>query len=184
MKLATNHIKGRRILLAIFALSLVFLTSNKPCVAQAPSTANQLKAVFLFNFSQFVTWPSNSMADNSPFVIGVLGNDPFSSYIESVVEGEKVANHSIIIQRYDDVREMKNCQILFINKADAGEVAKSVGSRPILTVSDDEGFAKSGGMVQFYLASNKIKIRINLNAAKAANLQISSKLLRLAEVIE
>lgn len=184
MKLTTHHIKHRRTWFATFVLALVLLTSSKACFAQAPSTANQLKAVFLFNFSQFVTWPSNSLPDNSPFVIGILGNDPFGSYIESVVEGEKLANHSIVVQRYTDVRDMKNCQILFINKANAGELAKSLGSRSTLTVSDDEGFAKSGGMVQFYLASNKIKIRINLNAAKAANLQISSKLLRLAEVIE
>ncbi|RYF81456.1 MAG: YfiR family protein, partial [Chitinophagaceae bacterium] len=94
MKLAIHHIKHRRTWLAIVVLSLVLLTSSKACFAQAPSTTNQLKAVFLFNFSQFVSWPSNSLADNSPFVIGILGNDPFGSYIESVVEGEKVANHS------------------------------------------------------------------------------------------
>ncbi|HYO22760.1 MAG TPA: YfiR family protein [Flavisolibacter sp.] len=149
--------------------------------AQTPTTASQIKAVFLYNFSQFVTWPT---ANNSNFVIGILGNDPFGSYIESVVEGEKVGNSKIVVQRYNDVKDVKNCQILYINQPNAAELAKQLSGHSILTVGEGEEFGKSGGIICFYMDNNKIRLKVNTRFAKAANLQISSKLLRVAEVIE
>jgi len=148
-----------------------------------PNTATQLKAAFLYNFAKFVTWPSANT--NSPqFVIGILGNDPFGSFLEQMVEGEKIGNQSIVIQRYNDVSEIRNCHILYINKGNAADVAKSLEARPILTVGDSDDFAQSGGIIRFYFTQNKIRLRINLKHTKAANLQISSKLLRLADVVE
>src|SRR2546430_3260611 len=48
--------------------------------AAAPVSEYQLKAVFLFNFAQFVEWPPAALpGDSAPFVIGVLGKDPFRS---------------------------------------------------------------------------------------------------------
>lgn len=47
----------------------------------------QVKAVFLFNFAQFVTWPSQPA--DAPLVIGILGDDPFGSYLDETVRGEK-----------------------------------------------------------------------------------------------
>ena len=139
--------------------------------------------VFLFNFSKFVTWPPDAV-NNSPFVIGILGNDPFGTYIERVVEGEKVSGQPIVVQRYDDVKDVKDCEILYINKSNGAEIARSLTGRNILTVSDGDNFATTGGIVRFYLENNRMRLQINIKQAKAAGLQISSKLLRIADVIE
>jgi hypothetical protein len=56
--------------------------------------------------------------------------------------------------------------------------------RKILAVSDLVEFAQNGGAVRFVTEQNKIHFRINLEAAKKAGLTISSKLLRLAEIVE
>jgi hypothetical protein len=53
--------------------------------------------------------------------------------------------------------------------------------RSILTVGDTEGFAEDGGIIRFVTEKNRIRFRINVDAAEAAHLVISSKLLRLAE---
>lgn len=151
--------------------------------AQTPTTANQVKAVFLFNFSKFVTWPPGTTA-NTPFVIGILGNDPFGSYIDRVVEGEKVDGQPIVVQRYDDVKDIKTCHILYINKSNGAEIARSLSGRNILTVGDGDNFATSGGIVRFYEDNHHLRLQINVRQAKAADVQISSKLLRLANVIE
>ncbi|HET7898535.1 MAG TPA: YfiR family protein [Flavisolibacter sp.] len=153
--------------------------------AQAPTAANQIKAVFLYNFTQFVNWPPSSLGNsNTPFVIGVLGTDPFGSYLENVVEGERVEGHPIVVQRFADAKEVRYCQILFINKSNAAEIAKNLNNDGMLTVSDAENFATGGGMIRFYLENNKIRFQINTRAARAANLTISSKLLRLASVLD
>ncbi|HEU4903685.1 MAG TPA: YfiR family protein [Flavisolibacter sp.] len=167
------------------ALLVLMLVLNALILqAQSPTAVNQVKAVFLFNFTQFVTWPSFSFNGNhAPFVIGVLGTDPFGQYLDNVVEGEQVDGHPIIVKRYDEAKEAKECHILFINKSNPAEALKEVNTQGILTVSDADNFARKGGMIRFSVENNRIRLQINARAAKEASLSISSKLLRLANVI-
>jgi len=53
----------------------------------------------------------------------------------------------------------------------------------ILTVGENDGFAKRSGMIRFVVRDNKVRLRINVDAARAAKLTISSKLLRVAEIV-
>lgn len=156
--------------------------------AQAPTSKEyQVKAVFLYNFAQFVEWPPDSFPDaQTPLVIGVLGQDPFGAYLDEIVRGEKVNNRALVIERYRQVEDIKTCHVLFISRSELGRFEQILGSlkgRNILTVGDAEGFALSGGMIRFVAENNKIRMRINLEAARAAKLTISSKLLRPAEII-
>ena len=165
----------------------IFLTGTLSLAGQTPVTREyQLKAVFLFNFTQFVEWPASSFAtDQSPLVIGILGKDPFGAALPEIVSGEKVNGHPVTVQYYSNMEEIKTCHILFINLAEAKKTERVVGSlkgRNILTVSDEPDFSEQGGMVRFFIRDNKIKFQINLEASKAAGLVLSSKLLRLAEI--
>jgi hypothetical protein len=167
---------------ALFALVLL-LSSPWDLLAQtAPIPDYQVKAVFLFNFAQFVSWPSQP--PDAPLVIGILGDDPFGSYLDETVRGEKVNGRSLTIQRFRR-GEPRNCNILFVAQSErerAAQVVSNLKGRSVLTVSDIDGFAELGGMIQFFTEQNKIRMRINLDAVKAANLKVSSKLLRVAEV--
>ena len=172
------------ILLAASAL-LFFSGQNVP--AQSPQSKEyQVKAVFLFNFAQFVEWPTNAFPDaQTPLIIGILGEDPFGSYLDETVRGEKVNNRPLVVQRYRRMDEIKSCHILFISRSEADRLEEVLGGlkgRNILTVGDFEGFAQRGGMVRF-VTEKKVRLRINLEAAKAASLTISSKLLRPAEIV-
>ncbi len=147
----------------------------------------QVKAVFLFNFSQFVEWPTNAFPEpQTPLVIGVLGEDPFGSYLEEAVRGEVVNQHPLVIKHYRRAEDIKDCHILFISQSETsrlGRIFESLKGRSILTVGDAEGFVQQGGMIRFITDKNKIRLRINPEAAKAASLTISSKLLRPAEIV-
>lgn len=155
-------------------------------IAQPPPNEYQVKAVFLFNFAQFVEWPANSFANaQSPLIIGVLGDDPFGQALDDVVRGEKVNNHPMIVERYHTTNDLKTCHVLFISQSDTRrfpQVLTDLKGRCTLTVSDINNFVRDGGMIQFINERNKVHFRINVEAAKAANVTISSKLLRLAEV--
>src|SRR5689334_16419660 len=84
----------------------------------------QLKAVFLFNFTQFVEWPPQAFADaNSPLVIGVLGDDPFGAYLDETVRGETVNGRPLTVQRYASVEEASKCHVLFISHSEAARQA-------------------------------------------------------------
>ena len=146
----------------------------------------QVKAAFLFNFTQFVEWPPSSFSTpQAPLVIGVFGKDPFGSYLKETIAGEKMDGHPLVIQHYSNIEDLRTCHILFINETETykvKQVIESLKGRSILTVSDKPDFIKNGGMIRLFIENNKTKLRINPEATKAANLVISSKLLRIAEV--
>lgn len=146
-----------------------------------------VKAVFLFNFSQFVDWPNSAFADEqAPLVIGVLGGDPFGSALEEAVRDETVNGRPLAVRRYARVEDVADCHILFIDRAQQAQLPEILGAlseRHCLTVSDAEGFAHAGGVIQFVTIDNRIRLQINLDAAKMANLTISSKLLRPAHIV-
>jgi hypothetical protein len=170
-------------------LAFLFVISSLQLQAQRQSEYN-VKAVFLYNFTHFIEWPSSSFqSPDAPFVIGILGTDPFQSKIDDAVSGEKVDEHPIVVQRYQSLKDLKNCHILFISALSNKEPLKiketlaTLPNKNILTVSDLPDFATNGGMIRFITKQNKIKLEINLNASKEANLQISSKLLQLAKIV-
>lgn len=153
----------------------------------APTPEDQVKAVFLFNFAQFVDWPARAFSDaTEPLVIGVLGEDPFGQYLDDTVRGEKVNRRSLVVQRYRRVSEIRVCHILFISNSETdrlGAILDTVRGRPILTVGDMEDFAPRGGMIQFMRERSRVRMRINLKPVRTADLTISSKLLRVAETM-
>jgi len=174
----------------IWLSAIVLLFSSVPELpAQTEiSREYQVKAVFLFNFAQFIAWPTNAFADaQTPMTIGVLGDDPFDSFLDETVRGEKIGEHPLVIQRYRRIEDVQGCQILFISRSEDGQTGRILAGlkdKNILTVGDSDGFIKDGGIVRFVTEENKIHLRINLEAAKSANLAISSKLLRLAEIVD
>jgi hypothetical protein len=54
---------------------------------------------------------------------------------------------------------------------------------PVLTISDIDSFATLGGIAQFFVEGGKIRFGINLDAVRRSRLQLSSKLLALAELL-
>ena len=157
--------------------------------AQGPGEYD-LKAVFVFNFAQFVEWPESAfVSPTGPFVIGILGPDPFGSTLDRIVAGETVNGRAIEVRRYRTVAEVIEapCHILFLGRTDgarAGAIHDALGDRAILTVGDSSHFAAAGGVVQFLVVNNRVRVRINMEAARHRHLSISSKLLRVAEVVD
>jgi hypothetical protein len=154
--------------------------------ADAP-TENQVQAVFLFNFSRFVEWPPQTFAAPSdPFVIGIVGTDPFGSRLDEAVHNEQINGHALTVRRYRNISELDNCQILFIDRSEIarlGQILTALDHHSTLTVSQADGAAQHGVMIQFATENNRIRLRINVDSARAAGLTISSKLLRPAEII-
>jgi len=179
-----RFLKGFSRILPIVA-SLLFLCGQDLPGETAVSKEYQVKAAFLYNFSQFVAWQPEAFPEaQTPLVIGVIGDDPFDGYLDGIVHGEKVNNHPLVVRRYSQADEIKACHVLFISQSEGGrlkDILASLKGRAILTVSDLDSFAKEGGIIRFVTENNKIRFKINTDAARAARLTISSKLLQAAE---
>jgi len=145
----------------------------------------QLKAVFLYNFVQFAEWPANTVADDkSPIIIGIVGTDPFGAVLEQTIHGETVGGHPLAVQHFPRVADIKTCHLLFIPHSETrhtDEILKTIADKPVLTVADVDTPLTSSVMIRFVVENNKVHFRINAAAARAANISLSSKLLRVAE---
>jgi hypothetical protein len=165
------------------------------CVAAACTAAEttpgageyEVKAAFLYNFTKFTDWPPRVFpSSNAPIVIGILGEDPFGKTIDDVVSGEVVAGHPLFVKRLRADDDLRSCHVLFISRSEKErlpELLRQLKGTPVLTVSEVNGFAEKGGIVNLLLANKTVKMEINPAAAEHAGLQISAKLLKLARLV-
>ena len=163
------------------------LLTNIGRAAPPAPTEYEIKALFLYHFAGFVTWPPEAFADaQSPLVIGIVGEDPFGSYLVDAIAKESAQGRPLAIAHFAHARDIGVCHILFVSPSAADELEEIVArlrGRAVLTVGETENFARRGGVVRFLTTNNRTRFRINLTAAKEANIVISSKLLRMADVI-
>lgn len=166
------------------ALFLVVTTAGR--VTAQPSREYDLKAAFLYNFAAFVDWPPQAFEDaQAPFVIGVIGADPFGPVLDELVRGERAKDRPLVVRRLNELHEIRGCHILFISRTERYrlyDILWHTRGHAILTVSDLPGFTSAGGMIGFRTEQQRIVLQVNPAAAAAAELVISSKLLRVARV--
>jgi hypothetical protein len=146
-----------------------------------------LKAAFLFNFAHYVEWPRDAfLSETAPVTIGILGEDPFHRSLDEIVANEMVGGRKLIVRRFASIEQIEPCQILFVSASHTkrlDQVVAKLGKQSVLTVGDTEGFTARSGMIGFEMVKNRLKLRINLPAARAAGLTISSQLLRQATIV-
>ena len=165
----------------------VLLCSTILCAQSESVREYQIKAAYIYNFTNFVTWPSEAFSsDRAPFIIGIFRDDPIYPYLKEIITGESVDGHRLIIKQYEDFEDLKTCHILVINDLETDKLSSSdisaLKKGNTLTVSNMPNFTQKGGIVKFFNKNNKIHLQINNEAAKAADLVISSKLLNLADI--
>jgi hypothetical protein len=173
----------------VWLISLaVFCAAVTPGVAQV-SREYQLKAVFLWRLAQFTQWPANAFEDpESPIVICVAGENPFSDALDAAVRDETAHGRKLVVQYYRNAEGIKICHILYLTVAVARqvkEVSAAVSGKSVLTVRATDGSERSyNTIVRFITEQNKIKLRIDIKSAKAARLVLDPRLLRAAEIVE
>ena len=173
--------------LALLSAASLLLLAHPSGAAARVTQEYDLKAVFLLNFARFVDWPADAFqAASTPIVIGVLGADPFGTTLQETVANESAHERKVIVQHYRSVAEIEPCQILFVPDSESAQwqrVAGQLAHRSTLTVGENRDFTARAGMIAFDRNGRRLRLRINLAAATAARLTISSKLLRQAEIV-
>jgi hypothetical protein len=148
---------------------------------------DQIMAAFLFNFARYVEWPKDAFdAGDTPVMICMLGSTDFGDVVSQTVLGKTVADRPVRVNQASSLTETSGCHILFIGRDfEQSHVAAvaALGRSSVFSIADQEGFAKAGGVANFYRLENRIRFEINPGAAKKAGLKISSQLLRLAKVV-
>ncbi|HVE38947.1 MAG TPA: YfiR family protein [Planctomycetota bacterium] len=169
-------------------VGIVYLLLQTAAAQEREAGEHELKAALLYNIATFVEWPDDAFSDkDSPFVIGIFGQDPFGPVLESTLRGKTLCGRRISVKRTSDKEEIRNCHLIYVpspENAKLGEILEGLKGAPALTMGESPGFATLGGCINFFIEGKRMRFEINPEAAKRSNLRVSSKLLRLARVVE
>lgn len=180
--------RGRR---AFFCrLGLALAVSLAPCSMLASRTEVEepaIKAAGLFKIISFVEWPPEAFASpTAPLVVGVLGSGPIADLLPAFAENETWHGRRVVLRGLPSAALAHECHVVFIARSAQTSwpyIRHQFARRPILVVSDASQFARAGGTVQLAIARNRLHLVINLGAVRSAGITISSKVLRLAEIV-
>jgi hypothetical protein len=170
------------------AAAMFFIAAAGRTVAEEARGAQyevSVKSAFLYHFARFVQWPERAdTAADAPLVIGVLGADPFGPALDQAVADKNVAGRPLSIRRLRDVEQARECAIVYIALSgdELADALAALRGAPVLTVGDAEEFIRHGGIVAFVRADNRVSLEIDAQAAQAAGLRISSRLLSLSQM--
>ena len=150
---------------------------------------NQVKAAYLFNFARYVERPQSAFdSQSSSIEIGVVGGGTVSKLLKKTVIGKKVGNRPLRVLDFASPSEGRDSHILFVpgdaDGSDLKQIVDDLEGTHAFVVADADGFARKGGIANFIVSDQRVRFAINESAAKRAGLKVSSKLLRLAELVD
>ena len=169
------------------ALLLLLVCSSARRVEAQDVTEVTLKGAFLFNFARFTEWPADALQPDTTVSACVFGDRAVADAFAKTVKGKQLAGRAIAVTTIAANESIPPCHLLYLSgvaEARIAEIVSTLRDTPVLTVSDSDAFTKRGGIVQIFVESGKMKFRINSRSARRARLQLSSRLLALAEVVD
>ncbi|MCF7918550.1 MAG: YfiR family protein [Candidatus Cloacimonetes bacterium] len=167
---------------------LLILSLLIPQLVFAQYSEYELKAVYLEKFTHFIEYPKlTTVADTSkPFIIGVIGKNPFADILDNYYKTYKIKNRKVEIKYYSRLSQITGCNLLFIaasEKERLREILSLIKDKPILTVSDSEGFSQAGVHINLYLKDNKLHYELNEGALIKSGFSVWAQLLNSAKII-
>ena len=168
--------------LAIFILGAISGTAR----SEAPAAdESEIRALMVFNLTKFIDWPESRFEDaHTPFLVCVSADESFENQVETLFRGKQTHGRPVVVRRMRLDAHAVDCHLLFLSNPRGPHLAESLralNKASVLTVSDQH-IARDGTIVGLPFVDNRIKIEIDAQAATQARLDVSSRLLGLAEV--
>lgn len=164
---------------------LVFVGFKERAVEAKVDTNAKIKAVFIYNFTKYIEWPTADQ--EGEFKIGILGeNQALYNELDKMSKVKKVANRSFSINTYSSINEAGLPHILYIpldnTEALKDAVAKLKG-KSTLIVTEKPGMALKGSGINFVIVGSRQKFELNKNNVSQHNLKVASVLEKLAVLV-
>ncbi len=174
--------RGSLVILLLLALVCASTAQGQTQVSEV-----DLKSAFLYKFIHYAEWPPEALGElEDPIAICVVEQDELAQVLEGAVHGRTSHERPVVVRRVDDSDPFSGCHVLFVGAKDASrmdQVLARATAHPILTVGDAEGFARRGGMINFTRRGSRLGFEINRGAVLRVGLDLSSQLLKLAELV-
>lgn len=148
--------------------------------AHAAPTVEELKAQVLARVLLFVRWSGDEAAAPRELALCVTGRSPLDRAL-AALDDQPVNEHRLRVRRVA-LEQLGECRIAYLGEADLRALPALAG-KPVLTVTDTQGQLERGAMLALQLDGTRVGFDIGLSAARAAGIEFSAKLLRLARYV-
>lgn len=149
----------------------------------SPVTNLQLQIAYIYQFTNFIRWPDSAFeGSRAPLRVCLAVSPATTPYYQPLAQRSSGARRIELITSAHSAQQ-ERCHILVVEKNHLSSLDATLtrwARDPVLTISDDEQFAERGGMIGFVTVGTRVRINVNLPAIKAARLEISAKLLEVA----
>ena len=171
-------------------ISLIFILVGTSASSPSGAIPNvdtnaKIKAVFIYNFTKYIEWPSNSTSGE--FTIGILGsNEALYSELDKMSKVKKVANQTFSIKKFSSISEVNAPHILYIPADSTEELSKAVSllkGKSTLIVTEKAGMAQKGAAINFVIVGSRQKFELNKANVEKHNLKVASTLEKLAVLV-
>jgi hypothetical protein len=179
MKIRPRMLTGRLGTATLALLMALWPAGPVTSPARAASLEYQLKAAFLLNFTRYIEWPGKS----GDFNLCVAGPDVFGTALDEVAANKVVNGRRIAIRKNVSIPEASSCDMVYLSLTETRQIQdalEALASSSTLTVGEEAGFLRMGGMIAFAPQDGKLRFYINAVAAERAGITISSRLMVLA----
>lgn len=175
---------------ATFVMALLIL-----CRVGAPAAAVQermtdeslLKAAYIFNFAKFTRWPQDAWGQEAADLgLCTLGDSPLVDALQQLA-GKRIKGHRVAVRPVAPAQVPRSCRLLFIADAQrirANIALEAVRTRPVLTITESADREPSGVMITLYREGDRVRFIIDVEVARQARLEFSSRLLSLGDVVD
>ncbi|AMO54791.1 YfiR family protein [Endozoicomonas montiporae] len=159
------------------------LSLHAMTVRAATSPEDKIKTAIIYKITKFISWPKRTQN----LTICVLGEGSINNELHKINHKNTMGRRLSVTHRDANAPFDKLCDALFmhsIDNATVKSVLKRLEGKPVLTISDLRSFTDYGGMIGLNRSGKKINFSINNTSASGADLNISSKLLKLAKTVK
>lgn len=149
----------------------------------------EVEAEFIERFTRFIDWPDAAFAaPDAPFAVCTWGGGVLSAQLERSLSRRHIKGRPVRMLRVGAVDQLASCHVLYLALGDPDlvrTVSNHTHGRPILSIGDQPGLAEAGLFINLVVGSDGlVRFEINREVASASKLKVSSKLLRLARLVE
>jgi hypothetical protein len=154
-----------------------------------PSKEHKLMAAYLYRFAAFVDWPDEAFArPDSPFVIGIAGDDALVAAAGQELAGRQVRGHRVAVRRVRTSAAPAGMHILFVAApAHQAALLEAVRRLPVLTVCDTAAASATSAasspaafaacVVSVHADGARLRFHVARDEAALSRLRVSARLL-------
>jgi hypothetical protein len=146
-----------------------------------------VKIGFIYNFANFVTWPAAAFEKEADTLNFCFASDQPSGEVFFKLDGKTIKGRKIKVAAYPDITCLEKSHIMFFptqNKMFIQHILDLVKGKRVLTIGEVEGFTHMGGIINFFVENNRLRFKVNIDAARREGLKMSAQLLNSAQIVK